>query len=472
MRKLILVMLVWQLLSPAGTVVAENRALLIGVGEYKHSNKFLPGIDKDIQMMYEITKEMGFLEHQVKLLIDVQASRADIESAIMTWLIDGVSSQDRILFYFSGHGCRIPDENNDEGDGVDEGLAPYDIQVKADESLSNVFLDDRFGELLAQVPANEVFVIIDACHSGTATKAGSFTTDRGVERSTGYPKVWFSGKISRGKGDVFAFEEKSDDLQYAALSACDDEEIAVATPTGSLFTRSLYRAVTGDTEEKLTMAGLQQAAAAFIRKNIPPTKKVYSPQLTGNRELRAKRIYIRPVSVSLWTRLESLVDRAPHSISITTNKSVFSVGDKTLEITCTVPEDGYLNILNLAHGFENPIVLYPNQYHPDNRVNKDERITIPQKGDNFRLKADPPRGEWLIAAFFSREAISAYQQGYGKLDTIFRRATEKTLKTITDNQTNVRFSPVPVGSTPQTTPVSVAEMGIPAAAGKVIIRVE
>ena len=43
------------------TVFAENRALLVGVGNYQNSNFNLQGIDKDLNMMKEVAGHMDFL---------------------------------------------------------------------------------------------------------------------------------------------------------------------------------------------------------------------------------------------------------------------------------------------------------------------------------------------------------------------------------------------------------------------------
>ena len=41
--------------------------------------------------------------------------------------MEGSESGDSLVFYFSGHGLRQPDFNNDERDGFDETICPVDF---------------------------------------------------------------------------------------------------------------------------------------------------------------------------------------------------------------------------------------------------------------------------------------------------------------------------------------------------------
>lgn len=60
---------------------------------------------------------------------------------------------------YSGHGTYLRDSNNDEDDGNDEALVPVDL---------NLIIDDEFFEILRQFsPISNIFILTDACHSGT-----------------------------------------------------------------------------------------------------------------------------------------------------------------------------------------------------------------------------------------------------------------------------------------------------------------
>ncbi len=100
-------------------------------------------------------------------------STAKVYDAVENWLIDGAGPDDRVLFYFSGHGSQIPDENNDEDDQFDEVLLLYDAALtekRGRQTLSGVLIDDDFNQMLARMKSRNILVILDACHSGSATK--------------------------------------------------------------------------------------------------------------------------------------------------------------------------------------------------------------------------------------------------------------------------------------------------------------
>jgi hypothetical protein len=78
----------------------------------------------------------------------------------LTNLMKNSKPGDVILFYYSGHGSNIKDNNGDEKDGLDEVLVSVDF-----ESIS----DDELNGLIKRNLRNDVslFVICDCCHSGT-----------------------------------------------------------------------------------------------------------------------------------------------------------------------------------------------------------------------------------------------------------------------------------------------------------------
>jgi hypothetical protein len=158
--------------------MAEDRALLIGVGKFVDSRLDLPGIDLDINIMKDVTSLLGFKDDQVKVLQDFDATLGNVKNTMKTWLHDGVSSNDRVLIYFSGHGSQVPDDNGDESDGADEVLVMNDVKVVQSGgvvTLKNVLRDDVLHSVLKAIPSKNVLVFIDSCHSGSITKSLSLS---------------------------------------------------------------------------------------------------------------------------------------------------------------------------------------------------------------------------------------------------------------------------------------------------------
>jgi hypothetical protein len=99
----------------------------------------------------------------IKILTESQARVADIQAAF-TWLDAQEDQNTRVIIAYSGHGGRIPDDNGDESDGLDEFIAGYD--VKADITYQNIITDDQLASWLDQLESKQIVVLVDACYSG------------------------------------------------------------------------------------------------------------------------------------------------------------------------------------------------------------------------------------------------------------------------------------------------------------------
>ena len=182
MKKIRLLLLVC-LLLPA-TSWAENQALLIGINRYENVNPPLKGSEVDVENIKNLAlNQLGFKESQVHTLEDEQATKEMILQAIKEHLIAKTKPNDRVLFYFSGHGFQIKDEDNDESkDGLDETLVTHDAgRDKKTGAFVNMISDDELGDLLDSIDDRQVTVIIDSCHSGTITRG---FTSRGLGKRT------------------------------------------------------------------------------------------------------------------------------------------------------------------------------------------------------------------------------------------------------------------------------------------------
>lgn len=157
--------------------LAADRALLIGINDYSYGG-FTPlaGTLNDVQSMTQLLTD-GFevAPEDIKVLTDKKATRQAILDSMDEWLIGGSEPDDRVFFYYSGHGYYQPDQDGDESgpdqDGRDEVLVAADAECPDSmEDCRNFILDDEIGDRLDQLAGRSVFVMIDSCHSGTATR--------------------------------------------------------------------------------------------------------------------------------------------------------------------------------------------------------------------------------------------------------------------------------------------------------------
>lgn len=146
-------------LSP---VHAASYALVVGVGTYQNpAVSKLSGPPHDVEKMERLLRQQYCFDVVIKL-VDHKATKANILKALR-WMASVARPQDRVAFYFSGHGSRVNDTNGDEEDGLDETITPYDVTSKPESHIT----DDEIGDWIKTVKAERLTVVLDSCHSGT-----------------------------------------------------------------------------------------------------------------------------------------------------------------------------------------------------------------------------------------------------------------------------------------------------------------
>ncbi|MCP4807837.1 MAG: caspase family protein [Proteobacteria bacterium] len=239
------------LLLLLGQARAEGRyALLVGIDAYGSSPEEragklfgeLQGAGNDVREMREVLERRGF---EVEVLLDEQATGERIVSTFRSHLVRPDEEDYLALFYFSGHGQQVTDDDGDEVDGYDEALVPWD-SAGVDDPSRHV-RDDQLRELLGEVGqrTQDAIVVLDSCHSGTATRNAQARV-RG-RRPSGPP----ASSADRKTG----FDAPTGARGYVLLSAARAEQPAVELELDGqvrgaftyLFTRQLDQADPGTT---------------------------------------------------------------------------------------------------------------------------------------------------------------------------------------------------------------------------------
>ena len=146
----------------------RRKYLGVGINEYENPNNNLSGCVADIQDSANTLKGLGFPASKQKILINEQATTNGILKGL-DWLVEGAVEGDVLIFHYSGHGSQVADLNNEEHDGYDEIICPYDISWNNDRYITDDMLYDF---LTKRVPKGvRTDVILDSCFSGTATRS-------------------------------------------------------------------------------------------------------------------------------------------------------------------------------------------------------------------------------------------------------------------------------------------------------------
>lgn len=199
-------------LSPVYGAGASSvrRALLIGIGKYQVLPR-LPGAKNDIDLVHRVlVSQFGFSENRIRTVRDEEATRAGVLSAF-NQIVKEAGPNDVVYIHYSGHGSQVQDLNGDEPeDQLDETIVPVDGRTEGIPDIT----DDELEAILAQLKTTQAVVVLDSCHSGTATrglevrarsvpaddrvalyKRGGVTT-RAIVPVNFHPYVLFSGAAS------------------------------------------------------------------------------------------------------------------------------------------------------------------------------------------------------------------------------------------------------------------------------------
>jgi hypothetical protein len=158
--------------QPPAQETGVKRALLIGINKYKAVPK-LQGSLNDIATMKQILiTRWGFDERHITLLTDEAATRAGMLAA-MEQFVREAGADDTVYFHYSGHGSQVEDTNGDEkDDGLDETLVPQDGRSGDVRDIT----DDELDALFARLRSKTALIVLDSCHSGTATRSLAIRT--------------------------------------------------------------------------------------------------------------------------------------------------------------------------------------------------------------------------------------------------------------------------------------------------------
>ncbi len=165
-----------------------RRALLIGINDYAANDEpgstardWIPldlrGAINDLHRMRAVlTSRFGFEDDGIRVLEDRAATREAILEALRE-IVRASGPDDVVYIHFSGHGSQVPDTDGDEtADGLDETILPHDARTGKVPDIT----DDELGRILSGLKTPNVLVVLDSCHSGTATRDISAVRARSV----------------------------------------------------------------------------------------------------------------------------------------------------------------------------------------------------------------------------------------------------------------------------------------------------
>ncbi|MGE0822545.1 MAG: SUMF1/EgtB/PvdO family nonheme iron enzyme [Candidatus Binatia bacterium] len=196
----------------------ESHALIVGISDYNNGWFRLPGVKTDIREVRHILEKRGF-----HVVVAEDLEQAEFEQTYRDFILRyGLDPENRLLFYFAGHGYTIrPPQARDDPAAWLGVLVARDAPLPGPEPLaefrSHVLSIERFASMAREMSANHAMFIFDSCFSGARGFAISLPSPdeltKGITRQTGAPVRQF---ISSGTADQLVPDTSEFRRQFVA----------------------------------------------------------------------------------------------------------------------------------------------------------------------------------------------------------------------------------------------------------------
>jgi uncharacterized caspase-like protein/lipoprotein NlpI len=264
-----------------GDFKGNKWAIIIGISSYKYlpTAIHLKYAHRDAELFYDfITSPQGggFSDNHIQLLLNHQATKMNIETALGDFLVRQTSPEDIVYIYFAGHGY------------VDENQRPYLIayDTEPDKLFATAIKIDDVNQLIySDIKARHIILITDACHSGYIGAAG---TRAGIGQNL---INRFMNEISRAKDSLF-------NLSASTSMELSHEDARWGNGHG-VFTYYLVKGLKGEADSNAD--GLVNASEAFryVLNNVSEaTSDKQHPEAKGRYDSELTLAVISPEAIT------------------------------------------------------------------------------------------------------------------------------------------------------------------------------
>jgi tetratricopeptide (TPR) repeat protein len=190
--------------TSAAAPITDKWCLCIGISNFQDPTINLKYAAKDATDFRNFILTGGnFKEDHVKLLTDAQATRENILSELGDkWLGHVAKPTDLVVIYISSHGSQAMKQA-----GGTNFLVAYD--TNKDSLLSSGIPMQWLSEMVKeQVHSNRILLILDVCHSGSASEGAN--GDKGITRTFDVDM----SKLTAGEGQLVLCSSAADQVSW------------------------------------------------------------------------------------------------------------------------------------------------------------------------------------------------------------------------------------------------------------------
>jgi len=138
----------------------DSHALVIGIDAYTKASPLSYAVSDATAVAASLKSNFGFADTNVRLLTDESASREAILEAFLALALDKTDDNDRVFFFFAGHGLTIRSKRGEVGY-----LVPHNGECS---SLSTLIRWDELTRDADLIQAKHILFVMDACYGGLA----------------------------------------------------------------------------------------------------------------------------------------------------------------------------------------------------------------------------------------------------------------------------------------------------------------
>ena len=162
-------------------VYDDSWALIVGINDYEHVRGLNYAVEDALAIKNMLINDYGFKRNNVRVLTNSEATGSNIKKELHS-LVKSVGENDRVVFYFAGHG-----ETETLGiEGGDMGfLIPADGD--ADDLYLTAIPMDELKRISNWSKAKHMLFLVDACYGGLAamnTRSLSSKSDGYLDKIT------------------------------------------------------------------------------------------------------------------------------------------------------------------------------------------------------------------------------------------------------------------------------------------------
>lgn len=232
---------------PQPVSAQTKRALVIGLGQQADAAWGKINGDKDVPYVKEMLTNADF--DTITTLVNSRATKAAIVDAFKSLIAAGKPG-DIVYVHYSGHGQQMKDMGNDEPDALDECWIPYDAYRKpcANDRGEKHLVDDEVNAYLNQLrnrvgDGGKILVVVDACHSGGATRGEHDAPVRGVEDIFEAVKSYLFSTPEKKQTQAANPKARPLAERWITVSACESNQVnfEMKKPAVGKLTYALYK---------------------------------------------------------------------------------------------------------------------------------------------------------------------------------------------------------------------------------------